>query len=163
MAIDSITFQTNTSILNDENLSHRIGLVPLSSDLKTYIPQAECSCEGKGCGRCVCQLTLDVTGPKTVYVGDIKSTDENVKPVYEKTPLVKLLVDQKITLEAEAVLGLGREHVKWQPGLASYEVKDKDTFHVLVESFGPLPVEELIKTAFEVVEGKINQVKEKIH
>ena len=69
----------------------------------------------KGCGKCVCKLTLDVTGPKTVYSGDIASTDENVKPVYDKMPLVKILTDQKIKLEAEAILGHGSEHMKWQP------------------------------------------------
>jgi DNA-directed RNA polymerase subunit D len=162
MAIENIIYQTNTSILNDENLAHRIGLMPLTTDLKTYVLQSECSCEGAGCGRCVCKLTLDVVGPKTVYSGDFKSLDENVRPVHDKIPLIKLSKDQKIILEADAILGLGREHVKWQPGMASYEIVEKDSYHVMVESYGSLPVEELIKTAFEVVEGKISQVKDKL-
>jgi len=160
MAIEKVVISANSSILNDELLIHRMGLVPLTTDLKTYTMPAECTCKGEGCGKCTCKLTLDVVGPKTVYSGDMKSLDENVKPVFATIPLVKLLADQKVTMEAEAVLGIGREHIKWQPGMASYEITDKDSFHVLVESFGPLPVEELITVAFEVVEAKIKQVKE---
>jgi DNA-directed RNA polymerase subunit D len=162
MAVEKVIFQNNSSILNDENLAHRIGLIPLTTDLKTYVQQSECTCEAQGCGRCVCKLTLDAKGPGTVYSGEIKSADENVRPVFDKIPLVKLMADQTVKLEADAVLGYGREHVKWQAGLASYEIKDKDSFHVRVESYGPMPVEELIKTAFEVVEGKIKKVKEEL-
>jgi DNA-directed RNA polymerase subunit D len=162
MAIEKVTFYTNSSILNDENLVHRIGLTPLTTDLKTYVTQDECACKGKGCGRCMCVLTMDVTGPKTVYSGDFKTTDENIKPVYDKIPLVKLMAKQKIKLEAEAILGYGSEHTKWQPGLASYELKDKNEYHVIVESYGPLPVEDLITKAFEVVDGKIQQLKDKV-
>jgi DNA-directed RNA polymerase subunit D len=163
MAIEMVTFQYNSSILNDENLSHRIGMIPLTTDLKTYVQMSDCKCEGKGCGRCVCQLTLDVTGPKTVYSGDLKSTDENVKPVFDKIPLVKILPEQQVKMECEARLGTGKEHIKWQGGTASYEMKGDNTFHVMVESYGQLPVEDLVRAAFEVVESKIMQVKDKVH
>jgi len=163
MAIEQVTFLNNSSILNDENLAHRLGMVPLSTDLKTYVYMSECKCEGKGCGRCVCNLTMDVTGPRTLYSGDLVSKDEGVKPVFDKIPLVKLGPEQQVKIEAEARLGTGREHIKWQGGTAAYEIVDKDTFHVMVESYGPLPVEELAKKAFEVVEAKIRQVKDKVH
>ncbi|MFH1055354.1 MAG: DNA-directed RNA polymerase subunit D [Candidatus Altiarchaeota archaeon] len=162
MAIEHVTFYNNSSILNDEALGHRLGLIPISTDLKTYTMRSDCSCKEKGCGKCVCKLTLDVTGPKTVYSGELQTKDENIKPVHEKIPLGKLMVDQKIKLEADAILGLGSEHVKWQPGIASYEMKDKNTFQVTVESYGQLPVEELIKTAFEVVDAKIKEIKDKL-
>ena len=164
MAMEKVTFYNNSSILNDEMLAHRIGLVPLTTDLKTYVHSNECSCEGKGCARCMCMLSLDVTGPKTVYSGDLKSLDENVRPVFDKMPLVKLGMNQKIKLEAEAVMGLGRDHAKWHSGVASYEAveKDKGTFQVRIESFGQLPVEELITTAFDLMDVKIGQLKEKL-
>jgi DNA-directed RNA polymerase subunit D len=162
MAIEKVMFYNNSSIMNDESLAHRIGLVPLTTDLKTYTIPTECNCKGEGCARCTCKLTLDVKGPRTVYSGDMKPTDENVKPVYDKIPLIKISKDQEVKFEAEARLGLGRDHVKWQPGMAAYEIKDKNSFHVIVESYGSLPVEELIKTAFEEVEAKINQLKDKV-
>jgi DNA-directed RNA polymerase subunit D len=162
MAMENITFLYNSSILNDENLAHRLGLVPLTTDLKTYTMQQDCSCKGEGCGKCVYKLTLDITGPGIVYSGDLKSLDDRVKPVYDKIPLIKLSKDQKIKLEADAILGQGRMHSKWQSGLASFEIKDKNNYHVMVESYGSLPVEELITTAFDVIEGKIKQIKEEL-
>ena len=54
MAIEEVTFYKNSSILNDEVLSHRLGLIPLKSN-KTYNFISECSCNGKGCGKCCSQ------------------------------------------------------------------------------------------------------------
>lgn len=162
MAIEKVTFLNNTSILNDENLAHRFGLIPLTTDLKTYVPKGECVCKGKGCARCTATLTLDVTGPATVYSGDFKGSDESVKPAYDKIPLVKLLADQKIKAEAEAIMGYGQEHVKWQAGISTYKKSDDGSFRVVVESYGQLPVDELTKKGFEVVGEKIQQLKDKI-
>jgi len=161
MAVEKVLVYDNSSILNDEILAHRIGLVPLTTDLKTYVSASECNCKGEGCGRCTCKLTVDVTGPATVHSGDMKSADDNVRPVHSKIQIIKLLADQRVRLEAEAVIGTGREHIKWQAGLAAYEMKDDGSFHVTVESFGQLPVEELVRSAFEVVEARISQLQEK--
>ncbi len=164
MAAEKVTVYNNSSILNDENLVHRIGLMPLTTDLKTYVPRGECTCKGKGCAKCTATITLDVSEAGSVYSGDFKTTDEAVKHVYEKMPLVKLMPGQKIKLEAEAILGYGSDHVKWQPGLASYEVKDKDkkSYHVVVESYGQLPVGELVKKTFEVVDDKIKELEKAV-
>ncbi len=159
MAVEKVNFKFNSSILNDENLAHRIGLVPLTTKFGKYALPQDCECEGQGCPKCSCKLTIDVHGPATVYSADLKSGDSDVKPVYDTIPLVKLMDKQSITLEAEAIAGAGSEHMKWQPALCSYELKDKDTYSVLVESFGQVPVEELVKAAFEVVSEKIKQIK----
>jgi DNA-directed RNA polymerase subunit D len=162
MAVDKVLVYNNSSILNDEFLLHRVGLVPLKTDLKTYNPQAQCKCAGEGCARCVCKVTMDVTGPRTVYSSDMVSQDENVKPVYDNIPLVKLLGDQKIKFEADAVLGFGCEHSKWQPGIAGYEDRGDGTYHVLVESYGPFPVDELVRHAFNVVGEKVKGIKSQL-
>ncbi|MFH1403336.1 MAG: DNA-directed RNA polymerase subunit D [Candidatus Altiarchaeota archaeon] len=161
MAVEKITFYNNSSILNDEILAHRIGLVPLTTDLKTYNSRAECSCKDKGCGKCTAVLTMDVVGPKTVYSGDIMATDPNVKPVFETIPLVKIMAGQKVKMEAEAILGYGKDHIKWQPGIASYEAGEKG-FEFIVESYGQLTPEELVKKAFSEVEEKISPLKAKV-
>jgi DNA-directed RNA polymerase alpha subunit len=36
-------------------------------------------------------------------------------------PIAKLLQDQEIAFDATAVLGLGKEHAKWSPGLIYYK------------------------------------------
>ena len=51
MAIEDIEFSKNNSILYDEIIAHRLGLVPLKTDLKSYNLPNQCKCEGKGCNR----------------------------------------------------------------------------------------------------------------
>jgi DNA-directed RNA polymerase subunit D len=121
MAIEDVEFRQNDSILYDEMLALRLGLLPLKTDLKSYSLPNECSCEGAGCAKCQLKLTLKAKGPKTVYASEIKSTDPKVIPVYPETQIIKLLDSQKIELEAVAILGRGNKHMKWSPGLASYK------------------------------------------
>src|SRR3989338_6831963 len=123
MAIEDVEFRKNTSILYDEMLAHRLGLIPLTTDLKSYNLPEECKCEGKGCARCQVTLTLEGKGPGTVYARDIKSSDSAVKPVYSKMPIVELLKGQNIELEAVAVLGKGKVHSKWISAHVYYKHK----------------------------------------
>src|SRR3989338_8883415 len=123
MAIEEVEFRKNNSILYDEMIAHRLGLLPLSTDLKSYNLPSECKCEGKGCARCQLKLTLKSKGPCMVYASDIHTRDAAVKPVYPKTPIVKLLKNQGLELEATACLGQGKEHVKWAPCHVYYKNK----------------------------------------
>ena len=120
MAIEEITFLKNDSILYDEILAHRLGLVVLKTDLDSYNMTSVCKCKGAGCPQCQLKLSLKVEGPKTVYAEDLNSKDPNVVPVYPKTIIVKLLEGQKLELEATAILGTGKEHAKWSAGLVWY-------------------------------------------
>lgn len=121
MAIEDIYFVKNSSALYDEMVAHRLGLIPLATDLKSYTLPADCKCKGKGCSRCEVKMTLKVKGPCVVYAGDLKSKDPKIKPVHPETPIVKLLEGQEIELQAVAVLGKGKEHAKWNGGLAFYQ------------------------------------------
>jgi len=119
MAIDEILVVENSSMLHDEILAHRLGLIPLSTDLNSYNLPEECPCKSElGCNLCRVSLTLDVEAKdnvKTVYSGDLTSENPNIRPVSDKVPIVKLAPDQKIRLEAYARLGKGEKHAKWQP------------------------------------------------
>ena len=124
MAIEDIEFQKNNSILYDEAIAHRLGLVPLKTDLKSYNLPDKCKCEGKGCNRCQLKLILRATkGSGVVYSSELKSKDPAIKPVFQEMPIVKLLKGQTLELEATAVLGRGREHMKWSPCHAWYKYK----------------------------------------
>jgi len=115
MAIENVELRKNSSALYDEMISHRIGLIPLTTDLKSYdLPESEKDIEDKK-AKCTLQLTLKEKGPKIVYASDFKSKDPKVKPVYPKIPIVKLLKDQELELIATAVLGKGKNHMKWSP------------------------------------------------
>lgn len=119
MAIDEVVVIENSSMLHDEILAHRLGLIPLRTDLDSYNLPEECSCKSElGCNLCRTSLTLNIEtqdNNKTVYSGDLKAENPDVRPVSEKIPIVKLATGQRLKLEAYARLGKGEKHVKWQP------------------------------------------------
>lgn len=119
MAIDEVVIIENSSMLHDEILAHRMGLIPLKTDLNSYNLPEECPCKSElGCNLCRASLTLDVEAKdntKTVYSGDLISENPNIVPVSARIPIVKLAPDQRIKLEAYARLGKGEKHAKWQP------------------------------------------------
>ncbi|MEM3652853.1 MAG: hypothetical protein QXL21_06985, partial [Nitrososphaerales archaeon] len=50
MAIDDVVILENTSILYDEVLAHRLGLIPIYTDLTRYTLPEECDCKSElGC------------------------------------------------------------------------------------------------------------------
>lgn len=119
MAIDEVVMIENSSILQDEMISHRLGLVPLKTDLSSYNLPEECECKSEfGCTQCRVTLTLNAEsteGTRPVYSGELVSENPEVVPVAEKVPIVKLAKGQKLKLEAYARLGRGKNHAKWQP------------------------------------------------
>jgi DNA-directed RNA polymerase subunit D len=130
MAIDEIVILENSSVLQDEIIAHRLGLVPLKTDLDSYNLPEECPCKSEfGCNLCRVTLALDVEakdGPRTVYSGDLTSENPTIKSVSDKIPILKLAKDQRIKLEAYARLGKGRAHAKWQPvSLCTYKYYPK--------------------------------------
>lgn len=118
MTIDDVFFYENTSVLNDEIIAHRLGLIPLKTDLKSYQLPEKCKCKSEiGCSRCRVTGTLDVEAEgvkRTVYSGDLKFEDPDIVPVSDRIPIVKIDGDQKIKLEVHAKLGTGRQHAKWE-------------------------------------------------
>ncbi len=155
MAVEDIEFQKNNSILYDEMIAHRIGLIPLKSDLKSYNLPSECKCEGKGCNRCQLKLVLKATkGSGVVYASELKSRDPAVKPVYPDMPIVKLLKGQTLELEATAVLGKGKQHTKWSPCHVWY--KYKPTVEITGEVKNPEAIIEVDhNNIFEIKDRKL--------
>jgi len=123
LAVETVEIKKNNSALYDEQVASRLGLIPLTTDLKSYNMKSRCKCEGKGCAQCELKLTLKAKGPGVVYASDIKSTDPKVKPAQPKIPIVKLLKGQEIQLTATAEMSEAREHAKWSPGLVYYKFK----------------------------------------
>ena len=103
LAIDEIEFIKNQTPLYDEILAHRIGLIPIKTDLRAYSLKEEASSKATT----ELTFTLRAKGPKTVYSGDLKSKDPKCVSVYENIPLVSLLKDKELVFEATAILGKG--------------------------------------------------------
>jgi DNA-directed RNA polymerase subunit D len=135
LAIEDVIIKKNSSILYDEILAHRLGLIPLTTDLKSYeqAPEDYKTPENLNAKQKV-SLTLKAKGPCTVYASDLKSKDPSVKAYYPKIPIVKLLPSQELELEAIAVVGVGRMHAKWSPCLAYYRQKPQVNIKKKVEN-----------------------------
>jgi DNA-directed RNA polymerase subunit D len=118
MAIEDVEISKNSSALYDETLAHRLGLLPLVTDVKSY--RLKKGAEDDGSAACETTLTLKAKGPCTVYASSLKSKDPKIVPVYPDMPLCVLLKGQEIELVATAILGKGKEHMKWSPCLAWY-------------------------------------------
>jgi len=86
-AIEDLTIYENNSVLFDEYLAHRIGLLPIKSDAKRYKLDDKI------------KFTLQKEGPGIVYSRDIKSTDPKIEIINQNVPIAKLKKGQKIKLE----------------------------------------------------------------
>ena len=160
MAIEWVDFIKNDSVLNDEIIAHRLGLIPLEFDLKQYNLPEKCKCEGKGCSLCQVKFTLKKKGPCMVYSGDLKSRS-GVKPKYDKIPIVELFEDEELELEAIAQLGFGKTHAKWQGAVVGYkEVNGEFIFQV--ESACGLKAKEIIFLAIDILEKRLKEVEKQL-
>lgn len=106
LSIDTVRFIENSSVMFDEQLALRLGLVPLTT------PEGEFDEDDS------VTLALDVEGPGTAYSGDLVSADSMVEPAAKNIPIIELKENQRLEIEAEAVLGRGRDHAKHQGGVA---------------------------------------------
>ena len=104
-SIDTVRVIENTSVMFNEQIALRLGLVPLTTP-DDYRPDDTVT------------LAIDVEGPDTAYSGDLVSSDEQVQPADENVPIIELKEDQRLELEADAELGRGKDHAKHQGGVA---------------------------------------------
>src|SRR2546426_1555367 len=102
--------------LFDEIIPHRLGLVPIPTDLALFVPKATCpTCHGEGCPNCTIIYSLNKRGPGVVTSGDLEPIgDPKLKPKDVAIPIVKLGDGQALLIYATAILGTGKEHAKWQ-------------------------------------------------
>src|ERR671914_1092081 len=162
LAIDDVVVLENSSVMHDEAVAHRLGLIPLRTDPGRFVMPQECDCKSTlGCGKCRVLLVLDAeANEKTVAVtsGELVSEDEMVKPVSKDIPIVVLAPNQKLKFEAYARLGVGKDHAKWQPTSAAVvkDGKNEDETILVLESNGALTAEETIKSALKIINSKIN-------
>ena len=170
MAIDKVEFHLGPIMYDDKEYesvtplyyeikAHRLGMVPVPTDLDLFVPQSECSCGGEGCPNCTIMYSLNKIGPCTVLSGDLEplgNPDLRVKD--EFIPIVELTDGQAVLIYATAVMGTARKHVKWQvangvgykymPGVEVDPARAGDDDVVECAALCP-------KKVFEVEDGKL--------
>jgi len=157
MAIDWVDFQFNEGALFDEMLAHRLGLIPIKFDYTKFNMINDCECGGKGCPLCEVVFVINKKGSGAVYSGDMKSTNKEVKPLYDNIPITEIGPEKSLKLEAFAHLGLGKDHAKNQASIAAcigYPLIEKDssiTAKQIVDAF-PKGVLKLSGTSIEIVD-----------
>ena len=152
-AIDTVDIIENTSVLPDEGLAHRLGLIPLKTDLSKYNESDKIL------------LVLDSgesEETRAVLSGELSSEDESIKPVSEKVPIVQLAPGQKIKVECYARLGRGTEHAKWNASTLTDTDKDDEKI-LTIESTGALNPEQIVLEGVEEVSRRVVEFKDMIN
>jgi DNA-directed RNA polymerase subunit D len=166
LAIDDVVILENSSVMHDEAVAHRLGLIPLRTDPGRFVMPYECDCKSTlGCSKCRVLLVLDSeANEKTLVVtsGELVSEDELVKPVSRDIPIIVLAPNQKLKFEAYARLGIGKDHAKWQPTSAALvkDGKDEDEIILVIESNGALTAEEILTVSAERLASKVKNFKQ---
>lgn len=160
IAIDLVEIEVNSSVLNDEFIAHRLGLIPLTSERAMSMRfSRDCdACDGDGqcefCSvefhlraKCINDQTLDVTSK------DLYSSDHTVVPVdfsdsgaenpedQRGITIVKLRKGQELRLRAIARKGIGKDHAKWSPA-ATVTFMYEPEIHINEEMMETLSLEE---------------------
>lgn len=143
LAIEGVTVYENTSSMFDEYVTHRIGLVPLITP------------KGVKEGMEVA-FSLDESGPKVVYSGDLKTTDKDVKVAKERIPIITLFEGQNLRLEGKAIVGNGIKHAKFQAGLAAYGEDEKGGLVFKAESFFQMSPKEMLVRGCKQLESELS-------
>ena len=154
-AIDTVDMIENSSVLADEGITHRLGLIPLKTDL---------SRTDESDSRII--LTLDSgddteTG-RTVTSAELSSNDNLVKPSSDQIPIVHLAPGQKLKFEAYARLSKGTEHAKWNSSNIAVllDAKNEDEHILTVETTGALKPGEIILGGISELAKTLEEFKE---
>ncbi|KAH8677347.1 RNA polymerase Rpb3/RpoA insert domain-containing protein [Xylariales sp. PMI_506] len=146
VAIDLVQFHVNTSVLADEFIAHRMGLIPLDSrNVGKMLYSRDCECDGY-CERCSVTLTLHAKCTSDdvmkVYARDLLVGPERPDPTIGNPvitdpdgfgPLIcKLRKGQELHIECIAKKGIAKEHSKWMPTAAvGFEYDPHNKLHHL--------------------------------
>lgn len=133
LAIDLVMIDDNTSVLSDEQLALRLGLIPMQSmTADTFLLPDECDCESY-CNKCSIQMSLNVVCYEDRYdvtSKDLFWQDPRTRPIHESGLPAKylgedgygpgilittLIKNQQIKLSCIIRKGTGKIHSKWNP------------------------------------------------
>ncbi|KAA6416475.1 MAG: DNA-directed RNA polymerase II subunit RPB3-A-like [Trebouxia sp. A1-2] len=130
VAIDLVEIEVNTTVLNDEFIAHRLGLIPLVSHV---VESMQSPFEGDGDFQeinfhldvhCVSDDTQNITSQDLRQEQSQDASLDSIRPVDDgDSPgegqkgilIVKMRKGQELKLKAIARKGIGKDHAKWSP------------------------------------------------
>ena len=138
MAIETVSFIKKTveedgevwetdGPLPDEVIAQRLAMIPIPTNHEQYYFQNKCpNCadmveEDRGCALCTMLYYCQKKGSKEgvwVTAGDLNFLGEEegfIPEKYQSIPITKLFQGQIIEFSATAIMGRGKDHVKWSP------------------------------------------------
>lgn len=145
IAVDLVEIEKNSSVLADEFIAHRLGLIPLDSNGAAELNYSrDCDCE-QYCDQCSIKLTLHArcTSDEVmkVYARDLVVGGSHAgrvgSPVITDPDklgclIAKLRRDQELKLTCIAKKGIAKEHAKWMPTSAvGFEYDPHNKLHHL--------------------------------
>ncbi|GJD07306.1 DNA-directed RNA polymerases I and III subunit RPAC1 [Galdieria sulphuraria] len=144
MAIEYVLISDNTSVIHDEILAHRLGLIPIQADPDGFQDYRKGE-EPRENNTIVLKLQVECkqnpqarpgAEPEELYINsNVYSRDlvweplgnqlekfgkNGIRPVSEDILIAKLRPKQRIELEARCIKGIGKEHAKWSPVATAY-------------------------------------------
>ncbi len=154
-AIDTVDVLVNSSVLADEGIAHRLGLIPIKTELSAV--QQDNKSDN-------IMLTLDsgiASETRTVLSGELKSQDSIVKPISDNIPIVTLAPGQSLKFEAHARLGRGTEHAKWNSAnVSTLTESDNANERILtVETTGALEPQHIVLSSVEELSKRLDELK----
>ena len=156
LAIDYVTIAENVSCMPNEMIAHRIGMIPVIGCGHVFGPVK--MDEDRDWRNCV-RFALHVRG-RDVDSGDLCGDFDGCF-VQNGIGLSPLSSEQQVLrLEAEATLGNGRQHARWNCAVAARctsECESSDKRCIRFESTGAIPRDEMLKQA---VQGVIRSLAE---
>lgn len=126
VAISRVTMYQNTGVIHDENLAHRLGLVPIRFEPDALVwKAADAEFDETNCIKFNLHVTCN-TGSCSIYSRDLvweplteeqkkKFEDDPPRPVEGDILIAKLRAGQEIECECFCEKGVGKEHAKWSP------------------------------------------------
>jgi DNA-directed RNA polymerase subunit D len=118
ISIEDVYIVENSSVLLDEMVAHRLGLIPLTAslDMITRFNYADdCNCTG-GCDKCNILYSLNVFNNTSenmpVYSHQLENFRTDITPV-KNIEITRLAPGKKIQIKMKAIKGSDRTHSKW--------------------------------------------------
>ncbi|KAI0407127.1 DNA-directed RNA polymerase [Xylaria palmicola] len=146
IAIDLVEIEVNTSVLADEFIAHRLGLIPLDSrEIDQLNYTRDCDCD-QSCGKCTVTLTLHAkcsseevmkVYARDLIVGIDRPNNHIGNPVITDPEghgslIAKLRKGQELKITCVAKKGIAKEHAKWSPTAAvGFEYDPHNKLHHL--------------------------------